>query len=79
MNAQHLPGHPNLAQVLDDAGRQGFGKFNQTVLFEHPNTSDLTGLQPGLIGNGPHQVAGFGAMGFAHFNPEGLKATRAGA
>ena len=43
------------------------------MLLEHPDAADLTGLQARLIGDGPHQVAGLGAMGFTHFHPEGLK------
>jgi len=74
VNAQHLPGHPNLAQVLDDASGQGLWKLHQTVLLEHPDAADLAGLEARLIGNGPHQIARLGAMGFTHFYPEGLKA-----
>jgi hypothetical protein len=74
VNAQHLSRHPHFAQVLDDASGQGLGEFHQTVLLEHPDAADLTGLQARLIGNGPHQVAGLGAMGFTHFHPKGLKA-----
>ena len=74
MNAKHLSRHPHLAQVLDDAIGQGLGELHQTMLLEHPDAADLTGLQARLIGDGPHQVAGLGAMGFTHFHPEGLKA-----
>lgn len=74
MNSKHLSRHPYLAQVLDDAGGQGLGEFHQTMLLEHPDAADLTGLQARLIGNGPHQVAGLRAMGFPHFHPKGLKA-----
>ena len=44
------------------------------MLLEHPDTTNLTGLEARLIGNRPHQVAGLGAMDFAHLHPEGLKA-----
>ena len=74
MNAKHLSRHPHFAQVLDDTGRQGLGELHQTVLLEHPDAADLTGLQACLIGNGPHQVAGLGAVGFTHLHTEGLKA-----
>ena len=60
--------------MLDDASGQGLGELHQTVLLKHPDAADLTGLKARLIGNGPHQVAGLGAMGFTHFHPEGLKA-----
>ena len=73
MNAKHLSRHPHLAQVLDDAIGQGLGELHQTVLLEHPDAADLTGLQARLIGDGPHQVARLGAVGFTHFHPEGLK------
>ena len=74
MDAKHLSRHPHFAQVLDDACGQGLGELHQTVLLEHPDAADLTGLQARLIGNRPHQVARLGAMGFTHLHPEGLKA-----
>lgn len=74
MNAQHLPGDPDLAQVLDDAGGKGFRKLHQAVLLQDPDPTDLTGLQAGFVGDGTHQVAWLGAMGLADFHPEGLKA-----
>ena len=78
VDAKHLPGHPHFAQVLDDARRQALGELHQTVLLQHTDAADLTGLQARLIGNGPHQVAGLGAVGFTHLHPEGLKAGRPG-
>ena len=60
--------------MLDQPSRQTLGELHQTVLLEHPDAPDLTRLQARLIGNGAHQVAGLGAMGFTHFHPEGLKA-----
>ena len=74
MNAKHLSRHAHFAQVLDDARGHSLGKLHQAVLLEHPDAADLTGLEARLVGNGSHQIARLGAMGFTHFYPEGLKA-----
>jgi hypothetical protein len=73
VNAKHLSRHPHFAQVLDDASGQTLGELHQAVVLEHPDAADLTGLQARLVGNGPHQVARLGAMGFTHLHPESLK------
>jgi hypothetical protein len=74
VDAKHLSRHPHCTQVLDQPSRQTLGELHQTVLLEHPDAADLTGLQTRLIGDGSHKIAGLGTMSLTHLHTEGLKA-----
>jgi hypothetical protein len=70
---EHLSAHADFLQQLDQSLGQTFGEFDQAVPIGHMNATDLTGLESGFIGDGPHQIAGLHAVFRTHFDAKGLE------